>query len=153
MSTSSVRFAFRRFWQSETGPKTVHFWAPTLKWGLVFAGFSDMKRPVEKFLVLKICRCYLLRWFGLVGPLSSSQETSCWLLSTRFFVWPLAINWVELPTTGYGMATLYRNCVAIFSAAPTKAKRKLLRADKRRIYNSKLCFVKDMYVSIYIRIV
>ena len=153
MSTSSVRFAFRRFWQVRQAPRRCI--SGLLLWnGVWFSLDSAIWRDRwKKFLVLKICRCYLLRWFGLVGPLSSSQETSCWLLSTRFFVWPLAINWVELPTTGYGMATPYRNCVAIFSAAPTKAKRKLLRADKRRIYNSKLCFVKDMYVSIYIRIV
>ena len=48
MSASAFNFAFRRFWNSETGPKTVHFWAPTLKWGLVFAGLNDIKRPVEK---------------------------------------------------------------------------------------------------------
>ncbi|CDO96147.1 unnamed protein product [Kluyveromyces dobzhanskii CBS 2104] len=46
--SSAAGNAFKRFMNSETGPKTVHFWAPTLKWGLVFAGFSDMKRPVDK---------------------------------------------------------------------------------------------------------
>jgi hypothetical protein len=30
------------------GPKTVHFWAPMFKWGLVIAGLADLKRPVEK---------------------------------------------------------------------------------------------------------
>jgi hypothetical protein len=40
--------AFRKFVQSETGPKTVHFWAPVLKWALVVAGISDIQRPVEK---------------------------------------------------------------------------------------------------------
>lgn len=39
---------FQRFLQSETGPKTVHFWAPVFKWGLVIAGLNDMQRPVEK---------------------------------------------------------------------------------------------------------
>ncbi|CDK28375.1 unnamed protein product [Kuraishia capsulata CBS 1993] len=38
---------FTRFLNSETGPRTVHFWAPVLKWSLVFAGASDMQRPVE----------------------------------------------------------------------------------------------------------
>ncbi|CAD6628024.1 XXYS1_4_G0002110.mRNA.1.CDS.1 [Saccharomyces cerevisiae] len=73
MSTSSVRFAFRRFWQSETGPKTVHFWAPTLKWGLVFAGFSDMKRPVEKIsgaqnLSLLSTALIWTRWSFVIKP-------------------------------------------------------------------------------------
>lgn len=39
---------FTRFLNSETGPKTVHFWAPVLKWSLVVAGLNDLSRPVEK---------------------------------------------------------------------------------------------------------
>ena len=46
--SSAAGNAFKRLWNSPTGPKTVHFWAPTLKWGLVLAGISDMSRPVEK---------------------------------------------------------------------------------------------------------
>uniref|UniRef100_A0A8C0ERD7 Mitochondrial pyruvate carrier n=1 Tax=Bubo bubo TaxID=30461 RepID=A0A8C0ERD7_BUBBB len=30
------------------GPKTVFFWAPIMKWGLVCAGMADMTRPAEK---------------------------------------------------------------------------------------------------------
>uniref|UniRef100_A0A8C6ZY06 Mitochondrial pyruvate carrier n=1 Tax=Nothoprocta perdicaria TaxID=30464 RepID=A0A8C6ZY06_NOTPE len=30
------------------GPKTVFFWAPVMKWGLVCAGMADMTRPAEK---------------------------------------------------------------------------------------------------------
>lgn len=30
------------------GPKTIHFWAPMFKWGLVIAGLADINRPVEK---------------------------------------------------------------------------------------------------------
>uniref|UniRef100_U3JFU3 Mitochondrial pyruvate carrier n=2 Tax=Ficedula albicollis TaxID=59894 RepID=U3JFU3_FICAL len=30
------------------GPKTVFFWAPIMKWGLVVAGLADMARPAEK---------------------------------------------------------------------------------------------------------
>ncbi|KAM9171832.1 mitochondrial pyruvate carrier 2 isoform 2-T3 [Pangshura tecta] len=29
-------------------PKTVFFWAPVMKWGLVCAGMADMTRPAEK---------------------------------------------------------------------------------------------------------
>ncbi|KAG5268013.1 hypothetical protein AALO_G00228520 [Alosa alosa] len=29
-------------------PKTVFFWAPWVKWGLVIAGISDFTRPAEK---------------------------------------------------------------------------------------------------------
>ena len=39
---------FKRFLNSETGPKTIHFWAPCMKWMLVLAGANEMTRPVEK---------------------------------------------------------------------------------------------------------
>jgi len=35
-------------WQHEAGPKTVFFWAPCFKWGLVIAGLGDLQRPAEK---------------------------------------------------------------------------------------------------------
>ncbi|GMM45992.1 mitochondrial pyruvate carrier [Pichia kluyveri] len=40
--------AFAKFMVSPTGPKTVHFWAPVMKWALVLAGANEMMRPVEK---------------------------------------------------------------------------------------------------------
>ncbi|XP_031434100.1 mitochondrial pyruvate carrier 2-like [Clupea harengus] len=33
------------------GPKTVFFWAPWFKWGLVVAGLADFTRPAEKLSV------------------------------------------------------------------------------------------------------
>ncbi|XP_043928296.1 mitochondrial pyruvate carrier 2-like [Protopterus annectens] len=38
----------RPFYNHPAGPKTVFFWAPTMKWGLVIAGLADMTRPAEK---------------------------------------------------------------------------------------------------------
>jgi len=38
---------FKRMWNSPIGLKTVHFWAPVMKWGLVLAGVSDFARPAE----------------------------------------------------------------------------------------------------------
>jgi len=35
-------------WNHAAGPRTIHFWCPVIKWGLVFAGMSDLARPVEK---------------------------------------------------------------------------------------------------------
>ncbi|KAI8917264.1 mitochondrial pyruvate carrier [Powellomyces hirtus] len=43
--------AFTRFLNHPAGPKTIHFWAPAMKWGLVIAGLSDLQRPVEKLSV------------------------------------------------------------------------------------------------------
>uniref|UniRef100_A0A8U8BL23 Mitochondrial pyruvate carrier n=1 Tax=Geospiza parvula TaxID=87175 RepID=A0A8U8BL23_GEOPR len=39
---------FRPFYNHPAGPKTVFFWAPVMKWGLVGAGLADMARPAEK---------------------------------------------------------------------------------------------------------
>jgi hypothetical protein len=39
---------FKRMWDSPVGVKTVHFWAPVMKWALVLAGISDFARPAEK---------------------------------------------------------------------------------------------------------
>ncbi|KAK4250924.1 hypothetical protein C7999DRAFT_38060 [Corynascus novoguineensis] len=38
----------KRMWNSPVGLKTVHFWAPIMKWALVIAGISDFARPAEK---------------------------------------------------------------------------------------------------------
>ena len=34
-----------------TGPKTVFFWAPLMKWCLVAAGLKDLSRPADKLSV------------------------------------------------------------------------------------------------------
>ncbi|KAL2023589.1 hypothetical protein VTK56DRAFT_2197 [Thermocarpiscus australiensis] len=41
----------KRMWNSPVGLKTVHFWAPVMKWALVLAGVSDFARPAEKLSV------------------------------------------------------------------------------------------------------
>ena len=38
----------RQFWQHPAGPKTIHFWAPTFKWGISIANIADFKRPAEQ---------------------------------------------------------------------------------------------------------
>ncbi|KAI1824993.1 UPF0041-domain-containing protein [Xylaria intraflava] len=38
---------FKRMWDSPIGFKTVHFWAPVMKWALVIAGIGDFARPAE----------------------------------------------------------------------------------------------------------
>ncbi|ORX36910.1 UPF0041-domain-containing protein [Kockovaella imperatae] len=40
-----------RFMNSDVGPKTIFFWAPLAKWGLVAAGVKDLGRPAEKLSV------------------------------------------------------------------------------------------------------
>ncbi|KAH9525049.1 Mitochondrial pyruvate carrier 2 [Bulinus truncatus] len=42
---------FRPLWEHPAGPKTIHFWAPAVKWVLVFAGIGDLQRPAEKLSI------------------------------------------------------------------------------------------------------
>uniref|UniRef100_A0A3P8XAQ7 Mitochondrial pyruvate carrier n=1 Tax=Esox lucius TaxID=8010 RepID=A0A3P8XAQ7_ESOLU len=41
----------RPFYNHPAGPKTVFFWAPVCKWGLIMAGLADMARPADKLSV------------------------------------------------------------------------------------------------------
>ncbi|ODV81193.1 UPF0041-domain-containing protein, partial [Suhomyces tanzawaensis NRRL Y-17324] len=62
---------FARFMNSETGPRTVHFWAPVFKWALVIAGINDIQRPVDKIsgtqqVALFATGTIWTRWAGFV---------------------------------------------------------------------------------------
>lgn len=41
-------------WNHSAGPKTVFFWAPTIKWCLVGAGLADLARPAEKLSISQV---------------------------------------------------------------------------------------------------
>ena len=45
---SKMASTFSKFLNHPAGPKTVFFWAPTMKWGLVMAGLGDLSRPADK---------------------------------------------------------------------------------------------------------
>ncbi|KAI5846083.1 mitochondrial pyruvate carrier [Tricharina praecox] len=54
-------------------PRTVHFWAPVLKWGLVIAGISDFYRPVQDLSVnqnaaLTATGMIWTRWCLIIKP-------------------------------------------------------------------------------------
>ncbi|XP_026288858.1 uncharacterized protein LOC113213863 [Frankliniella occidentalis] len=38
-------------WSHPAGPKTIFFWAPAFKWGLVIAGIGDLTRPADKISI------------------------------------------------------------------------------------------------------
>ncbi|KAL6933969.1 related to Mitochondrial pyruvate carrier 2 [Hanseniaspora guilliermondii] len=72
-ASSASGSKFQAFLNSETGPKTIHFWAPTLKWGLVFAGISDVNRPIESVsgtqsLSLIATAMIWTRWSFVIKP-------------------------------------------------------------------------------------
>jgi len=45
MAASTSKLA--AFWNHPAGPKTIHFWAPTFKWGITIANIADFQRPAE----------------------------------------------------------------------------------------------------------
>ncbi|PYH28663.1 mitochondrial pyruvate carrier family protein [Aspergillus neoniger CBS 115656] len=64
---------FQRLWNSPVGVKTVHFWAPVMKWALVIAGISDFSRPAEKLSLtqngaLMATGCIWTRWCMIITP-------------------------------------------------------------------------------------
>ncbi|KAL2830303.1 hypothetical protein BDW59DRAFT_141391 [Aspergillus cavernicola] len=64
---------FQRLWNSPIGVKTVHFWAPVMKWALVIAGISDFQRPAEKLSLtqngaLTATGAIWTRWCLIITP-------------------------------------------------------------------------------------
>ncbi|CAA7030985.1 unnamed protein product [Microthlaspi erraticum] len=43
MATSKLQ----ALWNHPAGPKTIHFWAPTFKWGISIANIADFAKPPE----------------------------------------------------------------------------------------------------------
>lgn len=50
------------FWNHEAGPKTVFFWAPLVKWGLVAAGLKDILREAHSISVWQSLALALTGW-------------------------------------------------------------------------------------------
>jgi len=64
---------FKRMWDSPIGLKTVHFWAPVMKWGLVIAGIADFARPAENLSLtqnaaLTATGAIWTRWCLIIKP-------------------------------------------------------------------------------------
>ncbi|KAI6182971.1 Mitochondrial pyruvate carrier [Aphelenchoides bicaudatus] len=75
----------RSAWNHDAGPKTVFFWAPTIKWALVGAGLADLARPAEK---LSISQNVALAATGLIWTRYCLVITpiNYYLSSVNFFV-------------------------------------------------------------------
>jgi len=73
----------QQLWSSPVGPKTVHFWAPIMKWGLVLAGAADFARPVESLSLsqngaLMATGLIWTRWCFVIKPRNLLYEhTTC----------------------------------------------------------------------------
>ncbi|KAH6914169.1 mitochondrial pyruvate carrier [Coprinopsis sp. MPI-PUGE-AT-0042] len=76
---------FQAFMNHPAGPKTVFFWAPLMKWGLVAAGVKDMTRPADKLsvsqnLALAATGFIWVRYSLVITPVNYS------LAAVNFFV-------------------------------------------------------------------
>jgi hypothetical protein len=76
----------QQLWSSPVGPKTVHFWAPIMKWGLVLAGAADFARPVESLSLsqngaLMATGLIWTRWCFVIKPRNLLYVHSTCLLS------------------------------------------------------------------------
>ncbi|PIN14712.1 hypothetical protein CDL12_12658 [Handroanthus impetiginosus] len=40
-------FKLQPFWNHSAGPKTIHFWTPTFKWGITIANVANFSKPPE----------------------------------------------------------------------------------------------------------
>ncbi|KAK6952520.1 hypothetical protein Daesc_007060 [Daldinia eschscholtzii] len=63
----------QRMWNSPVGLKTVHFWAPVMKWAIVIAGVSDFARPADKLSLtqngaLTATGLIWTRWCFVISP-------------------------------------------------------------------------------------
>ncbi|KAF6239529.1 hypothetical protein HO173_002073 [Letharia columbiana] len=63
----------QRLWNSPVGVKTVHFWAPVMKWSIVLAGISDFARPAESLsltqnVALTATGVIWTRWCFVIKP-------------------------------------------------------------------------------------
>ncbi|KAI9863166.1 MAG: Mitochondrial pyruvate carrier 2 [Trichoglossum hirsutum] len=72
-ATTPKQSAFQRLWNSPIGVKTVHFWAPVMKWALVLAGIGDFYRPAEKLsltqnVALTCTGAIWTRWCLIIKP-------------------------------------------------------------------------------------
>lgn len=110
---SAAGGAFRRFLNSETGPRTVHFWAPVMKWGLVVAGAGEMARPVEKVSAIQQLSLFATgaiwtRWAMVIKPRNMLLASVNFFLGTvsvvqigRIYAWRSSLGDSPLETFKY----------------------------------------------------
>mmetsp|Transcript_11967 Transcript_11967/g.15652 ORF Transcript_11967/g.15652 Transcript_11967/m.15652 type:complete len:132 (-) Transcript_11967:282-677(-) len=73
------------FLDHPAGPFTIHFWAPTFKWGISFANIADMKKPANQLSVAQQCAVTLTgviwsRYSVVINPVNYN------LLSVNMFM-------------------------------------------------------------------
>ncbi|KIY63350.1 UPF0041-domain-containing protein [Cylindrobasidium torrendii FP15055 ss-10] len=84
-ASTAATSKFSAFLNHPAGPKTVFFWGPMMKWGLVVAGIKDLQRPAEKLslsqnLALTATGFIWVRYSFVITPINYS------LAGVNFFV-------------------------------------------------------------------
>ncbi|KAF1808592.1 UPF0041-domain-containing protein [Eremomyces bilateralis CBS 781.70] len=72
-SPAQEQSAIMKWMTGPIGPKTVHFWAPVMKWALVLAGVADFARPAENLSLtqnaaLMATGAIWTRWCLIIRP-------------------------------------------------------------------------------------
>mmetsp|Transcript_4792 Transcript_4792/g.14295 ORF Transcript_4792/g.14295 Transcript_4792/m.14295 type:complete len:91 (+) Transcript_4792:169-441(+) len=85
---ASVANQVKQFWNHPAGPKTIHFWAPTFKWGISAANIADFSSPVEKVSVPQQCAVGLTgmiwaRFSTQIKPVSRPSRAAAFGCSSR----------------------------------------------------------------------
>ncbi|KAL1916505.1 uncharacterized protein VTP21DRAFT_5696 [Calcarisporiella thermophila] len=80
MASAASQSAFQKFLNHPAGPKTIHFWAPAMKWALVIAGIGDLQRPADKLSLtqstaLTATGCIWARYATQIIPVNYSLMT------------------------------------------------------------------------------
>lgn len=72
MAAATIGQRLAGFWNHPAGPKTIHFWAPTFKWGISIANIADLQRPPDKISVPQQCAITVT---GVIWSRYSTQIT------------------------------------------------------------------------------
>ncbi len=84
-SAPSLASRAKAFWNSPAGPRTIHFWAPTFKWGISLANIADFYAPVDNISAPQQCAVALT---GLIWTRFSTQikPVNYNLMTVNFFM-------------------------------------------------------------------
>ncbi|KAK7834144.1 mitochondrial pyruvate carrier 4, partial [Quercus suber] len=78
------------FWNHPAGPKTIFFWAPTVKWGISIANVVDFSEPAERISypqqvgsgLVPDFLCRIIKWMSY--HISSAALMCTGLIYSRF---------------------------------------------------------------------
>ncbi|KAF9411927.1 hypothetical protein HW555_009401 [Spodoptera exigua] len=102
----------RPMWEHPAGPKTIFFWAPAFKWGLVVAGLGDLNRPVEN---LSIRQSVSLAATGLIW-----SRYSLVIIPKNYSLF--AVNVFVLLTSSYQLSRAYMHHKSLEAKKETQEK-------------------------------